>query len=197
MCSYNLKCKCGAFQATFTNQPRLVFNCHCHSCVAASRCIESKEGFNGTSIKSDENGGAALCIWKSNNVAINRVDPSKIDFVKVGDAGKLVRPYCTECKTVLFIAFFPTWCAPNRNALVEAESGKAFEPVGEVLNINAKHAFDESAVPNPKHATLPFGMLFKFIPLIIGLIGDGSNANEKALIPEDMSKVEVVPITWE
>jgi hypothetical protein len=57
--SYTLKCKCGAFEATFLSDPRIVFNCHCHSCVAACKTIEDKEGFDGTSIKSDESGGAA------------------------------------------------------------------------------------------------------------------------------------------
>jgi hypothetical protein len=40
-------------------------------------------------------------------------------------------------------------------------------------------------------------MLVTFIPLITGLAGDGSNSKEKALIAEDISKVESVPINWE
>lgn len=195
--SYTLKCKCGAFEATFLSDPRIVFNCHCHSCVAACKTIEDKEGFAGTSIKSDESGGAATAIWKSNSTTITKADASKIDFVKVGENGKGARPYCTECKTVLFLNFAPSWCAPNRNALTETEGGKAFEPKGAVPNINCKYAFDKNAVPDPKYSTIPFGMLFKFVPLVAGLGCDGSNAKEKALIPQDMSKVEVVPITWE
>ena len=43
---------------------------------------------------------------------------------------------------------------------------------------------------------IPFRMLLKFIPILAGFGVDGSNT-EESLIPEDMSKVEVSPITWE
>lgn len=136
-----------------------------------------------------------MAVWKSNNTTIKTADASKIGFVKVGEAGKGARSYCTECKTVLFNAFLPNWCAPNRNALTK--DGEAFVPTGKVMNIQCKYAFDKDSVPEPKSGSIPFGMIFKFIPVVAGLGCDGSNANEKALNPEDMSKVEAVPITWE
>jgi len=66
-----------------------------------------------------------------------------------------------------------------------------------MLNVNSKHAFDKDKVPEPTHTGAPLGMLVKFLPLITGLAGDGSNSKEKALFAEDISKVESVPITWE
>lgn len=194
-----LKCKCGAFEATFDAPPRLTFNCHCHSCVAAIAAIESKEGFEGTTCKSDtgEHGGVAIAIYKSNNVTVKTADAEKISFVKVGAEGKISRPYCTSCGTVLFNVFQPNWVAANRNAMTNTADGSAFEPAGKVTNVNAKAAYDSSKVPDPKHGSVPVGTLLKFIPLIAGVFCDGSNKKEKALIPEDMDKVEVVPITWE
>jgi hypothetical protein len=192
-----LKCKCGSFEATFDAPPRITFNCHCHSCVAVIKGIEARAGFSGTSMKSDEVGGAAVAIFKSNNVTVKKVDGAKIGFMKVGEDGRTPRPYCTECGTVLFNVWAPTWCAANRNAMTVAD-GSPFEPkCTPVLNVNSKHAFNKGKVPKPKHNSLPLGMLVKFIPLLTGFAGDGSNSKEKALFAEDISKVESVPITWE
>lgn len=115
--------------------------------------------------------------------------------MKVGEEGKVWRPYCTKCGTMVFNVYFPNWCAVNRNALTKAD-GEAYVPEGEVMNVNCKSAFDVEKIKDPKHNTLPFRMLLKFIPLFFGLTTDGSN-KEESLIPEDMSKVEVSPITWE
>lgn len=193
-----LKCKCGSFEATLDSPPRMIFNCHCHSCVSVIKGIEAKEGFAGTSMKCDEkeNSGVAIAVYKSNNVTVKTVDGEKIGFVKVGDAGKNARPYCTECGTVLFNAWMPNWCAANRNAMTTSD-GSAFQPEGAVTNVMCKSAFVPDEVPEPKSGMVPFGILLKFIPLMSGLMGDGSNAKDKALIPEDLSKVESVPITWE
>lgn len=207
--SYTLKCKCGAFEATLTGPPKIVFNCQCHSCVAVIKAIEDRDGFSGTSIKSTNEGGsdsgdnndykgAAVAIYKSNNTTIDKVDESKVGFMKVGENGKLARPYCTECGTVLFNAFLPNWCAANRNAMTKSgTTEEGFTPSSPVCNVNCKHAFVPGDIPSPKHSTVPFGMLFKFIPLLTGFRCDGSHTNDKALVPEDMSKVEACPITWE
>lgn len=174
---------------------------HTYTYTIVVNAIESKDNFDGTSIKCDvpegDNKGAAVAIYKSNNVTVAKVDETKIGFMKVGTEGKFGRPYCTECGTVLFNAWQPNWCAANRNALVHTSSGEPFKSVGDVMNVNCKSSFDDSVIPKPKHGSLPFGMLFKFIPMLAGLAGDGSNAKEKALIPEDISKVECTPITWE
>ncbi|KAL7500465.1 hypothetical protein ACHAWT_010434 [Skeletonema menzelii] len=191
-----LKCKCGAFEATFNSPPRMIFNCHCHSCVSVMASIESTPGFSGTSTKCDsESGGAAIAVYKSNNTTVVKSDKESIGQMKVGEEGKIARSYCTKCGTVLFNVYLPNWCAVNRNALVK-EDGEAFVPEGEVMNVNCKHAFDVSKVKGPKHNTVPFRTLLKFIPLLAGFGVDGSNT-EESLTPEDMSKVEVSPITWE
>ena len=48
-----LKCKCGAVECKFDALPRVCFNCQCHTCVAAMKAIEGKEGFDGTSAAVD------------------------------------------------------------------------------------------------------------------------------------------------
>jgi hypothetical protein len=203
---HHLKCKCSAFEAVFNTPPRIVFNCQCHSCVAAIAAIESKDSFNGTSMKCNtpsdgDNSGAAIAIYKSNNVTVTKCDENKVAFVKVGDDGKIARPYCTECGTVLFNVWAPNWCAANRNALTTGSDGTTtpYEPSKEVMNVNCKSSFDNTKISNPKHNTVPMSMLFKFIPLIAGLGCDGSNAKDEGgkLMPDDISKVESVPITWE
>ena len=189
-----LKCKCGAVECKFDALPRMCFNCQCHSCVAAMKAIEGKEGFDGTSAAVD--GGVGVAIYKSNNVSVVKASSNDIDFVKVGDQGKAARPYCNKCGTMVFNVFLPNWVAVNRNAMTKSD-GSAFVPEGTVKNINCKHAFDPAAAPEPKHNTVPVGTIMKFIPLMMGLGCDGSNKSEKALMPEDMAKVEAVPITWE
>ena len=188
-----LKCKCGAVECKFDALPRMCFNCQCHSCVAAMKAIEGKEGFDGTSAAVD--GGVGVAIYKSNNVSVVKASSNDIDFVKVGDQGKAARPYCNKCGTMVFNVFLPNWAAVKRNAMTKSD-GSAFVPEGTIKNINCKHAFDPTAAPEPKHNTVPLGILVRFMPIIMGFGCDGSNKSD-ALLPEDMAKVEVVPITWE
>lgn len=142
-----------------------------------------------------ESGGVAVAVYKSNNTTITKSDKESIGCMKVGPEGKIARSYCNKCGTVLFNVYAPNWCAVNRNALVDKD-GEAYVPPGEVMNVNCKSAFDVSKVKGPKHNMVPFRMLLKFIPILAGFGVDGSNT-EESLIPEDMSKVEVSPITWE
>ena len=107
----------------------------------------------------------------------------------------MARPYCISCGTMVFNVFLKNWVAANRNAITKSD-GSPFVPEGTVKNINCKYAFDPDTTPEPKHGTVPLGMLMRFMPIIMGFGCDGSNASE-ALLPEDMDKVEVVPITWE
>jgi len=136
-----------------------------------------------------------MAVYKSNNCTVVKSDKESINFMKVGEAGKIARSYCTKCGQMLFNVYDKNWCAVNRNALTKS-SGEAYVPPGDVLNINCKHAFEPDKIKAPKHNSVPFTMLLKFIPMIAGFGCDGSN-KEESLIPEDMAKVEVSPITWE
>ena len=121
-------------------------------------------------------------------------DKDSIGFMKVGEEGKMVRSYCNKCGTVLFNVYTPNWCAVNRNALTTSD-GEAYAPKKEVTNIMCSFAFDVDKVKGPKHDKIPFFTMLKFMPLMAGY-GDGSNT-EESLFPDDLSKVEVCPITWD
>ena len=174
-----LKCKCGSFEATFDSLPYITFNCNCHSCASTIKAIESKPEFAGTSMKCNnlEHSGAAVAVFKSNNVTVKKVDAAKINFMKVGDEGKNARAYCTDCGTVLFNAWAPNWCAANRNALTNRGEED------QTLNIMCKYAFEPEKVPEPRHGMMPLMLGLKFVPLLTGLFCDGSNSKEKALRP--------------
>ena len=116
--------------------------------------------------------------------------------MKVGEKGKMARPYCSKCGTMLFDVYFPGWVAANRNALTNSADGSAYVPEGEVTNIHCGSSFDTTKIKEPKHNMIPFFTFMRFIPLLLGIGTDGSNT-EAALIPEDIEKVEVSPITWE
>jgi hypothetical protein len=62
-----------------------------------------------------------------------------------------------------------------------------------LLNQNAKHAFDPSAIPEPKHKTAPFSVMFGFMAPLLNPFS--KELENKEALP-DASKAEVVPITW-
>ena len=125
---------------------------------------------------------------------MNNEAREKIGFVKVGENGKLLRSFCTQCGTMLG-GFQNNYCVFNRNAIYNKD-GSVYRPVGRVNNVMRKHAFDPSKVPEPSHAYVPFGFFAAFVPLLMGF-GGKKNANNVARLSKDLSKVEVVPITWE
>jgi len=89
-----------------------------------------------------------------------------------------------------------SWSGVNRNALINADGSTPFICSPAVpLNVQVNDSFDKDRVPEPKHGSVPIVMLVKFMPLVMGLVGDGMTVKE--LIPEDISKVEICPITWE
>jgi hypothetical protein len=88
------------------------------------------------------------------------------------------------------------WSGVNRNALINADGSTPFICTPSVpLNVQVNDSFDKDKVPEPKHGSVPFVMMAKFMPVVLGLFSDGMNVKE--LIPEDISKVEISPITWE
>ena len=112
--------------------------------------------------------------------------------------------YCRSSLTLMFdIIIKPfssqemnkNWSGVNRNALINADGSTPFicSPVAP-MNIMVNDSFDKDLVPGPKHGSLPLAMIAKFLPLLLGLVGEGMNVKE--LIPEDISTVESVPITW-
>mmetsp|Transcript_4663 Transcript_4663/g.9961 ORF Transcript_4663/g.9961 Transcript_4663/m.9961 type:complete len:198 (+) Transcript_4663:58-651(+) len=190
------KCKCGDIELRIQGKMTHI-NCHCHSCVASVKCVEAKEGFDG--ISGLDHDGAAFTLVRGTNVEYptdmsTDEARSKIGFVKVGEKGPHPRCYCTKCHTFVG-AVAPSFVLLNRNALFN-EDGSKFVAEGPVQNIMKKHAFDPSKVPEPSSSTAPFGLMMTFFPLIMGF-GKKKGAKNAAFFPEDMAKVEVVPITWE
>ena len=109
--------------------------------------------------------------------------------------GKGPRQYCKNCGTMLFNVYEKNWCAVNRNALTKSDGEAYYVPPGKVTNVNCKYAFEPDKIKAPKSKLVPFGTLLKLITLLTGFGCDGSNT-EESLIPDDIAKVEVSPITW-
>mmetsp|Transcript_14603 Transcript_14603/g.29987 ORF Transcript_14603/g.29987 Transcript_14603/m.29987 type:complete len:202 (-) Transcript_14603:126-731(-) len=197
-----LKCGCGAFQAKIKGDSVASFNCHCHSCVAASRFIDERHGDilnNGHTSALDYTGGCAVSVhWISNVDFIGDSDPlDRLGYVKVGEKGTIPRYYTKCCGTqIITLVQGYLHCGLNRNAVYE-EDGEKYAPAVAPVNIMAKSAFNPAVVPNPKSDFAPLGLIFKFIPLFtLGSLGIGKSKVKFNTSPE-MSKAEVVPITWE
>ena len=118
-----------------------------------------------------------------------------IDFVKVGEKGKMARSYCKKCGTVLGgIALNMAFL--NHNAVFN-QDGTPHVPSNAVLNIMKKHAFDPDKVPEPSAETLPISGMIGLIPLMLGFGGKVAPKDSALYAGKDLSNVEVVPITWE
>ncbi|KAL9180592.1 hypothetical protein ACHAXT_011045 [Thalassiosira profunda] len=193
------KCKCGAVQADIKGKLVEDCNCHCHSCVAAARHVESKPEFDGFSALNNE-GGFAYAVVKGKNINfttdIQSEEASKnIDYVKVGPKGKMARTYCKGCGTVLG-GFQKNFAFLNRHAIFH-QDGTPYFPPKTPINIMKKHAFDPAKVPEPSVQTFSLLGVFPFIPLLLGFGGKVAPKDSALYAGKDMSKVEVVPITWE
>lgn len=193
------KCKCGAVQAEVKGKPKTDCNCHCHSCVASAQFVESKPAFDGITALTSE-GGFAYSLVKGNSInftsdILSEEARKNIDYVKVGEKGKMARTYCKGCNTVLG-GFEPNFVFLNRNALFN-EHGTPYKPSEPVLNIMKKHAFDPAKVPEPSASTFPFLGMLGFIPLLMGFGGKVAPKDSALYASKDMfSKIEAVPITW-
>ena len=191
------KCKCGSFEAQIHGNPVLSITCHCHSCVAAVKFLESKSTFDG--ISALDNDGVALALYRGKNIdwvsdVSSEEAHAKIGFVKVGEKGKPFRSYCSNCGT--FIAHYErNFSMFNRNAIYNKDGTKFQATAGSVNNIMRKYSFDPSKVPAHSSSMVPLGVLVAFVPLLMGF-GGKKNAHEDVLFPTDLSNVEVVPITW-
>lgn len=195
------RCKCGDIKATLQGLPVQNANCHCRSCVASAKTIQSKPNFNGVSILNV--GGVSYADFRWRN--INFVTPfdtdmttnearDSIGFVKVGERGKMARSYCTRCGTMIGV-FSPNNVFFNRNAIYNRD-GSPYKSAEPVNNIMCRFAFDPSKVPEPNYSFVPMGMVMSFIPIVLGF-GEKKSVKDSALFPADLSTVEVVPITWE
>lgn len=194
------KCKCGAVQAEIKGKLYAESNCHCHSCVASAKFVESKRDFNGYSALSNSNGGFAYVLVKGKDInfisdIISEEAHKKIDYVKVGKRGKLVRSYCKSCLTVLG-AFEKNFAFLNRNCLFD-QGVDPYKPSAPVINIMKKHAFEPDKVPEPAAATFPLSGILPLLPIMWGFGGRVASKDSSIYAGKDLSKVEVVPITWE
>ena len=191
------ECKCGQIKAKLKGEPILNFRCHCRSCVAAAQFIEEKTKKSGTPLLHSDGGGACASPYAAGQVEFitplsDENERSKLKFVRVGDKGKPWRCYTKCCGTQMTNCVFNRLIAFNRNGIKNVDGSK-FEP-DDVLNIQVKHSFDPSAVPEPNHKTIPSSWGFHFMAPIMNPLG--TKHKMKELAPED-SDTEIVPITWE
>jgi hypothetical protein len=167
--------------------------------VAVSRFINEKGGTSGL----DKNGGVPTSFYKARDVEFltdvkTEKSRDKFVFVKVGDSGTLFRVYSRCCCTYLFFIPANVLLCVNTNCIYN-QDGSSFEPRLTPVNVQAKYAFDPSAVPDPKHDALPLRDMVRTFPIIVGgfLPFGPKLTDQKGLFPDDEAKVDVVPITWE
>eukprot|EP00658_Telonema_sp_P-2_P032550 TRINITY_DN24073_c0_g1_i3.p2 TRINITY_DN24073_c0_g1~~TRINITY_DN24073_c0_g1_i3.p2 ORF type:complete len:151 (+),score=29.97 TRINITY_DN24073_c0_g1_i3:170-622(+) len=144
--------------------------------------------------------GSEMCIR-------DRLHTEQLGTVKVGEKGTNVRSYTRCCNTLLFTAggkSFPGAFRPmNRNCIRNNDSDDSpFVPVGDVPNVQAASAFVPEEVPEPRHSSLPCGLLCGFIGGICRAKcccdRSGVLADDPAIQSDpESADVEVVPITWE
>ncbi|CAB9522887.1 expressed unknown protein [Seminavis robusta] len=190
-----VKCDCGKFEAKAENESFQSVICHCHGCVASKRLmIKNPDCFEGVPL--------SLYLAKNVEFLTDVKAPetsSKFGFVKVGEHGKLPRIYCKSCNSHVMNLPVKGVVAFNRYCMYEADGITKYNPEG-LLNVNAKHSFDPSKVPEPKHDTFgPIGsVLWEIAPSMIATKLPGAadiSKDHKGLFP-DPSTMEVAEITW-
>ena len=201
-----LKCGCGEFQADLTAEPLVCANCFCHSCVAISRHIEDAHGKKlnkGYTPSLNDAGGMTIAMYNLSQIKFhcymkNSENPlDKLGMVKLGEDGVAVRYYTKCCGTMVMGAYHGKYDAiVNRLAIYESD-GTEFVPKEQPINMMAKYAFEPEKVPEPRSETAPLHYLVKFSKMMIfGFFGFGKKESQ-INTSVDLSKAEVVPITWE
>lgn len=184
-----------------TGEPIVVPNCHCHSCVAASKFIDEKHGDHKDHISGIDQGGSAGAMFKPNQVeAITELSPELFGCVKVGPKGKSVRKYVKCCGTQFGVAH-PAFWGLNRNAMFENNDDEGtttkYVPAQAPVNGMKKYAFDPDSVPEPSVNMAKAGDMFKFMGLMLNPFGQRINKDVLATVTLDDDVAEEVPITWE
>ena len=158
----------------------MAVNCHCKDCVTVMKYVDEHHP-SGKSANVSGGVGKAMFYLKDidfgdisdGHDGTSKKDPSdKFGYVKLGQDGKNVRCYTKCCGTMMMTAsgtVFPANFRPfNRNCIFTAD-GTPFDDKaesivgGEPYNMNVKSASDPNNVPEPKHDTVPFGILKSFI----------------------------------
>jgi hypothetical protein len=162
------------------------------------RFIDEKTNHSGTSIL-DEAGGACATPYKASQLefptSLKSSDGKhKLNYVHIGDKGSVFRGYTTCCGSQVINAMFSKVVVLNRNGIKNSDGSKYEAPNLPLLNVNAKHAFDPSVVPEPKHDTGPMSFMLQFVSPMLNPFG--KTLENKDALP-DASKADAVPITWE
>ena len=168
-----------------------------HFFFEPQRFIDEKTNHSGTSIL-DENGGAATSPYAASQVefptSLKSSDGKhKLNYVRVGDKGSNCRAYTACCGSQVVNVILPKIVVFNTKGIKNSDGSKYEAPNQPLLNVNTKAAFDPSAVPEPKHDTAPFSVMFAFITTLLNPFS--KKLENKEALP-DASKAEVVPITW-
>jgi hypothetical protein len=149
----------------------------------------------GASVSKD--GGAAMTVFRSGSIVEfpDGLD-KKLSFVKVGEDGLACRCYTNCCKSQMTNYVAPKVVVFSSNFIRNGGDGSPYEPPGPVMNVNAKHAFDPSAVPDPRSDVAPLGLIAKFFRAKISPFGPNLAKTHPDLFSPDPSRVKTVPITW-
>ena len=202
------KCKCGKCQIRLSGEPLGNWNCHCHSCTAASRFITEKHP-EGTTQLSDitNNTGSAMSVYNLKDTIFVDGSPQDDNFgyIKVGENGKVVRSYTKCCGTQAFTSGMPiplSYRHFNRNCIYN-EDGTKYIPKDPVPNLMLSYAFVDPSVVSetPKYNYIPLSLLGVVVPNMIktmlGLADMGKMADEPSMFFKSEDVDEIVPINWE
>lgn len=203
---YLYKCKCGKCQIKFAGEPVLNLNCHCHSCLAASKHISEKYP-DGTSAVVEGGGVGAALFRLVDVVEADDLTDDQFGYVKVGDTGGNIRVYTKCCGSAVTIsggAAFPcNWIPIIRNGVVKASDGTTpYVPATPVPETQVKCAADPASVPEPKFNVVPPKLAFAFVSGMLkkklGVGGNPALKDKKLFYATGAEEdVEVVAKTWE
>lgn len=136
-----------------------------------------------------------MSLYKSSKIEFPNDLDGKLSFVKVGETGGAHRCYTNCCRSQVTNVVSPKFAGLTTNMMKNGD-GSPYVPPGPLLNMNAVHAFDPGAVPEPKHDRAPLGAFLAFLfKTKLNPFEPSLKIKYPALFPSP-SHVEIVPITW-
>lgn len=196
MPSLTWKCACGAFAAPISAAaPLFCFSCHCHSCVAPARHLDSAHDNSRSALV---HGGVAKAFFRLDDIALpDGLPDGSLRFLKVGPDGENIRSYTACCGTLFNTAGgkgFGYAVRPLSSVNVFDGEGKALVPQG-ATDCLTKFAFADYELPQGCYEGASPELQEAFGGL--GPKGGDMEKYDARWLKSGEEVDEVVPITWE